>query len=163
VCHLFGHAASTAECRIQSTSFEGCTGLVELTLHHMPGLTMDPRCFCALSALTELTIDSCRLLAVPLNSAQMTALRRLDLRDNQDLVIDETTTSMLRNLKQLRTLNVAHNATKAYDARMKHRVQALFDLQAAFHREGLHLTVQSDPASAEKTFEQKWAHFGMLL
>ena len=161
-CRLLGYAASTAEFRIQSTSFAGCTGLVELTLCHMRGLTLQAGCLRAMSALSKLTLSNCGLLAVPADVAQLTALRCLDLRNNRDLGIDETEISMLRKLKKLRVLKVAHDAVTAFDAPMKRQMQALFDLTTAFHSEGLQLDVQIDPASAEQTYKPAYGHFGIL-
>ena len=158
-CRLSSYAVSTAEFRVQSASFAGCTGLLELTLCHMRGLILQPGCFRALSAVSKLTLSSCGLRAIPADIAQLTALRRLNLRNNQDLTIDEIGADVLRTLKRLCLLVVTHDAPKSYDLR---HFQVLFDLMAAFHREGLQLIVQTDPASAEEPHEPAWVHFGIL-
>jgi len=158
-CHLCEHAVTTADFRNQSTSFEGCTGLVELTLLHKRGLTLQPECFRALAALTKLTLSSCGLRAVPAQIEQLPALRRLNLRNNPELEVDETGANVLRSLKQLSLLVIAHDAPKVH---AQPHTQNLFDLMAISHTEGRQLIVQTNPATAEKTHQQIWAHFGML-
>jgi len=81
VCQLFWQYSS-ASLGIDSTTFEGCTRMEELTIFDQRGLSLQRGCFNAMCALTSLTLRECGLLAVPADVAQLGSLQSLDISLN---------------------------------------------------------------------------------
>ncbi len=102
-CHLLADNRSNTEFRVDSSSFAGCTKLVELTLHELRKLSLQPGCFAALPALSSLTLADCDLLVVPSAIAPLTTLRILNLSENARLCIDEAGLELLATMGSLQT------------------------------------------------------------
>ena len=158
-CHLFGDHTSTAFV-VDSTSFTGCTGLQHLTLHHHRALSLQSGCFDVLSALTSLTLTDCGLSDVPSVIAPLTALRSLDLSQNEQLQVDSSAVSLLCSLRKLRSLNVAKSEPATHKGVS---VQNLFHLVwYAQHCQQLHLLVNFD-ADLSDTYQQHAALWGQAV
>ncbi len=147
-CDLFAQPNSVSF-KINADSFEGCASMEQVTLQYQQALSLQPHCFEALSGVTSLALVDCGLLAVPSAITPLTLLHSLDISQNEHLVIDETSTIVLRMLKMLRKLDVARREPAVHSLPS---LQALFDLVDDFRNEGLHLRVNLNPTCSE-TFD----------
>ena len=136
-CHLLADGSST-ECAITSTSFADCTRLEDLSLHRQAGLVLQPGCFSVLSVLTSLTLTECDVQRMPPVIVGLTSLRRLDLSRNKNLLINKPGIDLLRRLKKLRVLNVAHSEPRVQDS---YHAQLLFALAQDVRDAGMRLDV----------------------
>jgi len=110
--------------------------------------------------LTCLTLTDCGLTAVPSAIADLTALRNLDLSENDDLVVDRAGMSVFRALAKLRSLDVAKCDSTAHHHDGP-SVQALFRYVLELRDAGQRLHVNLDPASSV-TYQPNMAYWGHL-
>ena len=145
-CHLLADNRSDAEFRVDSSSLAGCTKLVELTLHELRKLSLQPGCFAALPALSSLTLADCDLLAIPSAIAPLTTLRTLNLSENAKFCIDEAGIELLRGMKRLEHLDLAKPEPAMHSTNY---VQALLNLVDERREEGQRLLVNVNPDLSE--------------
>ena len=141
-CLLSGDRRANALFPIDLTSFANCARLEDLTVQHQWGLSLEPGCFQALSALTSLALTDCSLTSVPDAIAPLTRLQVLNLSQHKYLDVAEAEMNMLRELKQLRALDLAKPKRVVHTASS---MQAVINLVEACRGAGQLLHVNVDP------------------
>ena len=158
-CRLLADNPGSAEFQVDPSSFKGCEKLAELTLQGLQGLALQTGCFSMLSAITSLALQDCGLQTVPSEVAQLTSLRCFDLSQNDRMQCDAAGLSVLRQLQNLRALDVAKTEPGYYTAAS---TQALFDLVEAFQKHGKPLHINFDPESSETYIAEFLTYWGFI-